>query len=596
MRNVKWILQGALALLVVGCPLAMSAETGPSTGTMSLLHVRIVRVSFVQGDVAVKRPSETDWTAAPVNTPLQEGYSVATSANSFAEVEFENGSTARLGQASQIDFSQLALTQQGDKINKLTLSKGYATFHFTPEHHDQYEVDASGVTITVHGKAEFRANYAGDSLRVEVFDGEVQAAHDGKTEQIGKNRILTYDPNAVEAFQTANGLQKDDWDKWTQARDQQAMLATNDESVSLNNSLFGWADLDTYGDWSFFPGYGYGWSPYEPAGWSPYSAGMWGNYPGWGATWISAEPWGWLPYHNGYWNYDASMGWFWSPGSLESWSPSLVNWYQGAGWVGWTPVGSNGGAACNMGVAGCLIAVPPTAIQQGVPIRAGSPLLLRPADLRGATRIGVPTMASTAARPSGAISRPMAAVRVGAPAGVANAAAVHAAPSSVVMGRQVTADSFLGHHGGFLSRTFGDGAQPIHAQMGRTMGGTFPTVVGHNGELAPDSRVRGPQPQGSVSGSGPAFEHRVPAVMAHGATGAGEAASVGQRGGIMPPAASAAANGNAPTAISANAPAGVSAGPSSTAAGASAGGGSAPSAARSSAGAPTSGATSSARR
>jgi hypothetical protein len=377
MNRKSGIFIAILLLMVAVAPMAFGADTTHSSGTFSLLHVRIVRLSFVSGDVLIKRPNESDWTAGSVNTPIEEGFSVATGANSFAEVEFENGSTARIGQGSQLDFTQLALTQQGDKINKLELSKGYATFHFTPQHRDQYEVDASGISMTIHGKSEFRTNIENNSLHVEVFEGGVQAAHDGKTEDVGKNRMLTYDPNATEAVVLGNSFERDSWDKWTQARDRQSVAAMNDESFSLNSPLFGWADLDTYGDWSYFPGYGYAWAPYEPAGWSPYSAGMWGNYPGWGFTWISAEPWGWLPFHNGFWNYDASMGWFWIPGPLDAWSPSLVNWYEGDGWVGWAPVGKGSGA-CTITTPGCITGVPPTTISSGAPIRPTSPIVVHP--------------------------------------------------------------------------------------------------------------------------------------------------------------------------------------------------------------------------
>lgn len=531
MKYTRWFLPILLALVAVAAPRPVAGDTGPNTASMSLLHVRIVRLSFVQGEVAVRHAGETDWSAGAVNTPLQEGFSVATSADSFAEIEFENGSTARLGQGSEIDFTELALTQQGDRINKLTLSKGYATFHFTPEHHDQYEVDASGVTITVHGKAEFRTNFNNDSLRVEVFEGEVQAEHDGKTEDVGKNRVLTYDPNTVVAFNVTNGFQKDEWDKWTQARDKQAVLATDDASLSLNHPLYGWADLDTYGAWSFFPGYGYGWAPYEPAGWSPYSAGMWGYYPNWGFTWISAEPWGWLPFHNGFWNYDASMGWFWMPGSLDAWSPALVNWYDGPGWVGWAPIGSRGGA-CSITAEGCLTAVAPGTLEQGTPLRRGSPVIVHPVGIdKNLARTGAPQLRSgVTARPVTVIG-PRITMRTAAP----TSAPAHVAPSSVVMGREVNPDTFLNHHGFF------SGPQAIHAPLGRTMGGTVPTVMRQNGEISIDSRYHGPQPS-AVTGGGPNGQARaatrpsparLPVMMAHGGGAAGaNGPSVNTGGGI----------------------------------------------------------------
>jgi hypothetical protein len=49
-------------------------------------HVRVVRLSYVSGTVAVKRSSLDGWSNVSVNTPLREGYELATSAGSFAEV------------------------------------------------------------------------------------------------------------------------------------------------------------------------------------------------------------------------------------------------------------------------------------------------------------------------------------------------------------------------------------------------------------------------------------------------------------------------------------------------------------------------------
>ena len=39
-----------------------------------------------------------------VNIPIQEGFSAATAKKSFAELQFENGSTVRLGELTGVDF------------------------------------------------------------------------------------------------------------------------------------------------------------------------------------------------------------------------------------------------------------------------------------------------------------------------------------------------------------------------------------------------------------------------------------------------------------------------------------------------------------
>jgi hypothetical protein len=442
------------------------SQQPPSSVVLS--HVRVVRLSFVDGTVTVRSPGSTEWAPATMNVPVQEGFSLATANKSFAEVQFENGSTVRIGELSSIDFSQLALTPQGGHINHLTLDEGYATLHVVPQRNDEYLLSVSGVSLAPHGKTEFRTDLSQDHLRVEIFSGHVQATDSTQTETIAKNKTLVRDLESGTPFQVTNKIQKDDWDKWADARERQSTLAYHDQAVSAGAPFYGWDDLDVYGEWGNFPGYGYAWAPYEPLGWSPYSAGMWNWYPGWGYTWISGEPWGWLPFHYGNWNFNSRMGWFWMPGSFSAWSPALVNWYSGSGWIGWAPIGRGGRVSCTLGAAGCVTAVTPTVLRNGEPIRPGNPNVLQPAPTAEITAISRPNVApGRVSTPSG---QPQPTSRVAVPAS-GFARGREAAPSSVVMGQQFKPDTFVGHH------ALGSGQSPIHVRLGGTMGGQLPTAA-----------------------------------------------------------------------------------------------------------------------
>jgi hypothetical protein len=340
----------------------------------ALSEARALRLSFVQGTVTIQRPGSSTWTQASANTPLQEGFSVATAQGGFAEIQFENGSTVRLGQLSRVDFNKLALASRGRELNRVTFEEGYATFHFMPGLRDEYLVETAGLTLAPRGKAEFRTDIHGQQTRVEVFEGEVEVSDSHQTEKLGTEKVLTCDVSTGAPFQITQGIEKDDWDKWVEAKDEQSTLAYHASAISIDGPMYGWDDLDTYGDWGYFPGYGYGWAPYEPFGWSPYGLGAWSMYPGWGMTWTSGEPWGWLPFHYGCWYQDPAMGWFWMPGSFGMWNPALVNWYSGPGWVGWVPRGPGGAPVCL--AAGCITAVAPGNL--GRPIRPGGPGIVRP--------------------------------------------------------------------------------------------------------------------------------------------------------------------------------------------------------------------------
>jgi hypothetical protein len=80
---------------------ALSAGVQPAAADSS--HVRIIRLSLVQGDVRFARETHGDpladskvgWEAAELNLPIRQGYVLATD-NGRAEVEFENGAMAFL--------------------------------------------------------------------------------------------------------------------------------------------------------------------------------------------------------------------------------------------------------------------------------------------------------------------------------------------------------------------------------------------------------------------------------------------------------------------------------------------------------------------
>jgi hypothetical protein len=470
-----------------------------------LSHVRVVRLSYVSGTVGVKRPASTEWAKALVNTPLQEGFELSTSANSYAEVEFENGSTARLGEFSRVSFDQLAMDENGNKLNRLTFEQGYATFHFLPEHHDAYSVKIAEATLTPNGKSEFRTDREQSKLRVEVFSGSVQIAAPSQTVKLGKDKILEFNPEAMElALNEKQGIVKDGWDKWTSGRDIQEQLSLNDQAVGSRGPLYGWGDLDAYGEWGFFPGFGYGWSPFASAGWSPYSMGMWSWYPGMGYAWISGEPWGWMPYHFGSWDFSPGFGWFWMPGNLNAaWSPALVSWYSGAGWIGWAPLGAFGALGRRI-----VTTVPGGVVQNGLLV---SPQNVNHVRLSEGIRIrSMPFQPGAGAMLSGT---PL--TTGGEASFTSHPRTTHMmAPASILMGGDAAKEQEFqeGH----------SGRQPLRVRMGTTLGGHY-AVGGAVGEFRGDA-FGGPHEGHGVKGTNGSQEPQFsrggpsggPALLPHG--------------------------------------------------------------------------------
>ncbi len=330
----------------------------------SYSQARIVRLSFVEGNVTVQRPDVEAWAEAPVNTPLQQGFKLSTGENSYAEVQFENGGTIRLGQLGLLDFTELQLSPDGSKINHVELRQGYATFHPLPSHlGESLQVGTPYGTLAAQGGTEFRVDLDRGLERVEVINGtvDVQSNLGGMT--LEKDSVLVMQPNSSEPTAVSQGITQDDWDQWVNDRENQ--IASGAAGPSPDNytgdeteGTYGWTDLLQYGTWSDVPGAGYGWIPNGVNfGWAPYSMGQWCWYPGWGYTWIGAEPWGWLPYHYGGWRSIPGKGWIWFPGSLRRWSPAQVTWFHGPGWVGWVPRthGNDNAIACGSNCGGGVV-------------------------------------------------------------------------------------------------------------------------------------------------------------------------------------------------------------------------------------------------
>jgi Family of unknown function (DUF6600)/FecR protein len=360
-------------------------------------QVRIVRLSFVEGTVTIYRPDADQWAKAFVNTPIQQGFKVATDSNSFAEVEFENGSTVRLGQLSELDFTGLSLSPEGGKINKLALTQGYASFAITPARGDVYKVLAAGSTFDASSKTMFRLDLDQGSQRLEVFSGDVAVQGPSGNGMIARNQVLVLAPGGADPFQVNEGITEDAWDRWVEKRQQTATVAVNkagpgNGSLYEGSSMYGWNDLSYFGAWNYLPGYGSCWSPMMGSGWAPYSIGRWSWYSGLGYTWISGLPWGWLPFHYGSWIYPAGMGWCWLPGNFSAWSPALVTWYQGPGWISWAPRPFTGRYNCPAG-QNCSVAVSSNTFQGGQAISPGDVLRRRP--FVGGQLVASPTLPIT---------------------------------------------------------------------------------------------------------------------------------------------------------------------------------------------------------
>lgn len=280
-------------------------------------HVRIVRLSSVEGQVQIDRATGEGLQRAILNTPVVEGTRLITGSDGLAEVEFENESALRLTGDSEVKFSQLLMNDAGAKINQIQVVKGMVYLD-TAKGDDVYRLQVGDNSFLVHRDSLVRLNATPDQIKLAVLKGDVQLENQPQPVNLQKRETLTLELNHGSSYTVAKSVEPDRFDNWNKEREDYSRAYADNQGFGGPDRGYGLQDLNYYGGFFYAPGYGYAWQPYGFAnamlGWNPYSNGAWMFYPGMGYAWSSAYPWGWLPYHYGSWAFINGTGWAWLPG------------------------------------------------------------------------------------------------------------------------------------------------------------------------------------------------------------------------------------------------------------------------------------------
>jgi hypothetical protein len=317
-------------------------------------HVRIIRLSLVQGDVRFARDVKGDplasqtatWDNAELNLPIRQGYVLATD-KGRAEVEFENGSMAFLSDDAVLEFYDLSL-EDGAKTTRLILRQGTASFYVNPANGDYFSVTGGDFSVEADGRASFRLDNFDDGSVVNVLKGHVSVLRKNQSTALAKGQSLSMRANDSGSVSIGQITGNDDFDHWVSGRIDSVQTANNaaQQYVTTGGYTSGLGSLYTYGGWYPCAGYGNCWRPYGVGlGWSPFDSGFWITDASIGGpSFIGSQPWGWLPYHYGGWICDPSYGWLWTPGAgflngNAPWSPVTGIWlHSRTGPIGIVPV------------------------------------------------------------------------------------------------------------------------------------------------------------------------------------------------------------------------------------------------------------------
>ena len=168
---------------------------------------RVARISFVQGDVQIRRADSQDWEVAVLNLPIVEGDELATDGNGRFEIQFNSYTHLRVAENSQIKFvglqdSGIALSVPlGTVVLRASEFDGTRSF---------FEIDAPKTTISIQKAGMYRIE-AGvpDSLEVIVsaIDGgeaRVYSADAGFTVKNGRRAKIYIGDSQSGEWETAD--------------------------------------------------------------------------------------------------------------------------------------------------------------------------------------------------------------------------------------------------------------------------------------------------------------------------------------------------------------------------------------------------------
>src|SRR5271166_5526500 len=284
-------------------------------------QVRIVRLSDVQGSVQIDKNTGLGFENAFLNLPITQGTQLRTRDNGRAEIEFEDGSTLRLTPQTTVVFGTLGANDAGKRTSGVNLVEGRAYVNWLGKSGDEFTLNFSREKVTVTQPAHFRIAASSKEAEVASFKSELEVEGPSGTVKVDKKKMLTFDADDNGRSTVAKNLKEDQYDSW----DKQSV--EYHDTYAKNNSTplgYGYSDLNYYGSYTNYPGYGMLWHPYfTGVGWNPYMDGAWSWYPGMGYMWASAYPWGWMPYYYGNWVYAPGLGWGWQPGGFNGWHGGL---------------------------------------------------------------------------------------------------------------------------------------------------------------------------------------------------------------------------------------------------------------------------------
>jgi len=244
----------AVGMLLV--PSLRADDDGENSGRAA----RAVRLSYVDGDVHLFQGSQALTDQALANTPLFEGARIETGNDGRAEIQFEDGSVARVSPQSSLTISVLrGLATGGTRDAELQLNNGLGYFELQGDSDSNHiKVRFGDTEVTTSGFTVLRIDVDKAPGEVAVFSGNAHI-EGGASPTLDLHGGESVALNATDSsnYNLAETIEPDSWDAWNTDRDQDLSNAAADRTQATENQPDNqnpaWSDLDANGNWYNVP-------------------------------------------------------------------------------------------------------------------------------------------------------------------------------------------------------------------------------------------------------------------------------------------------------------------------------------------------------
>jgi ferric-dicitrate binding protein FerR (iron transport regulator) len=130
----------------------------------------VARISFINGDVSVRRGDSGEIVAAAINAPLVLQDSLLTGSGATAEIQFDSANMIRLGQNSEVRLTELAYQRA-----QIQVATGTATFRVLRDSDARMEIDTPQVSVRPMRLGSYRITIREDGTsEIAVRSGEAE--------------------------------------------------------------------------------------------------------------------------------------------------------------------------------------------------------------------------------------------------------------------------------------------------------------------------------------------------------------------------------------------------------------------------------------